>query len=78
VNNSTFGTLSNSPAFVNNTGGPVTRLRFRVIDISTFPAPVRRRGSEGRGTSVAVVVPGIGDSTNVPQHGRAPRRRRAQ
>jgi hypothetical protein len=38
-NNSTFGTLSIRRRFVNNTGGSVTRLRFRVIDVSTFPAP---------------------------------------
>jgi hypothetical protein len=35
----TFGTLSLRRRFVNNTGGSVTRLRFRVIDLTTFPAP---------------------------------------
>ncbi|MFN2529825.1 MAG: proprotein convertase P-domain-containing protein [Pyrinomonadaceae bacterium] len=39
ANNSTFGTLSIRRTFTNNTGGSVTRLRFRVIDITTFPAP---------------------------------------
>ncbi len=38
-NNSTFGTLDLRRTFVNNTGGDVTRLRFRVIDLTTFPAP---------------------------------------
>lgn len=38
-NNSTFGTLSIRRTFTNNTGGNITRLRFRVIDLSTFPAP---------------------------------------
>ncbi|MCA1594797.1 MAG: lamin tail domain-containing protein, partial [Acidobacteria bacterium] len=38
-NNSTFGTLSFRRTVTNSTGGPVTRLRFRVVDITTFPAP---------------------------------------
>jgi hypothetical protein len=37
-NNSTFGTLDIRRTFTNNTGGAVTRLRFRVIDLDTFPA----------------------------------------
>lgn len=36
---STFGTLSIRRRITNNTGANVTRLRFRVIDISTVPAP---------------------------------------
>ncbi len=38
ANNSTFGTLDIRRTFTNNTGGSVTRLRFRVIDLDTFPA----------------------------------------
>jgi len=38
-NNSTFGTLSLRRTLTNNTGGNVTRLRFRIIDITSFPAP---------------------------------------
>ena len=38
-NNSTFGTLDIRRTVTNNTGGNVTRLRFRVVDITTFPAP---------------------------------------
>jgi len=38
-NNSAFGTLDIRRTITNNTGGNVTRLRFRVIDITTFPAP---------------------------------------
>lgn len=38
-NNSTFGTLDIRRTFTNNTGANVTRLRFRVIDVTTFPAP---------------------------------------
>jgi hypothetical protein len=39
-NNSTFGTLDIRRRFTNNTGSPITRLRFRVIDMSIFPVPV--------------------------------------
>jgi hypothetical protein len=38
-NNSTFGTLDIRRTIINNTGGNVTRLRFRVVDITTFFAP---------------------------------------
>jgi hypothetical protein len=38
-NNSTFGTLTIRNRVVNNTGGPITRLRFRVVSLTTFPAP---------------------------------------
>jgi len=36
--NSTAGTLTIRRRLVNTTGAPVTRLRFRVIDLDTFPA----------------------------------------
>jgi hypothetical protein len=60
-NNSTFGTLSIRRRFVNNTGASVTRLRFRVIDQTTFPAPSGFADLRTR-TSVAVVVGGITDA----------------
>jgi hypothetical protein len=60
LNNSTFGTLSIRRRFVNNTGGNVTRLRFRVIDLDTFPAASGFADLRPR-TSVAVVVAGIND-----------------
>lgn len=34
------GTLSIRRRFTNNTGASVTRLRFRIVDITTFPAPL--------------------------------------
>jgi hypothetical protein len=34
-----FGALEIRRTVVNNTGGDVTRLRFRVVDLTTFPAP---------------------------------------
>jgi hypothetical protein len=60
-NNSTFGTLSIRRRFVNNTGAAVTRLRFRIIDMTTFPAPSGIADLRHR-TSSAVVVAGINDS----------------
>jgi hypothetical protein len=55
ANNSTFGTLDIRRTIVNNTGGNVTRLRFRVIDLTTFPAPSGFADLRPR-TSTAVVV----------------------
>jgi hypothetical protein len=54
-NNSTFGTLDIRYTFTNNTGGNVTRLRFRIIDLTTFPAPSGIADLRPR-TSTAVVV----------------------
>ena len=61
ANNSTFGTLSIRRRIVNNTGGNVTRLRFRIVDQTTFPAPSGFADLRAR-SSVAVVVAGINDS----------------
>jgi hypothetical protein len=38
-NRSSLGTLSIRRRFVNQTSGPITRLRFRVMDTTTFPQP---------------------------------------
>ncbi|HZN00168.1 MAG TPA: hypothetical protein VFB70_12280 [Pyrinomonadaceae bacterium] len=54
-NNSTFGTLDVRRTVVNNTGGNVTRLRFRIVDLTTFPAPSGIADLRPR-TSNAVVV----------------------
>ena len=54
-NNSTFGTLDVRRTIVNNTGGNVTRLRFRIVDLTTFPAPSGIADLRPR-TSTAVVV----------------------
>ena len=53
--NSTFGTLDIRRTITNNTGGNVTRLRFRVADLTTFPAPSGIADLRPR-TSTAVVV----------------------
>lgn len=58
--NSTFGTLSIRRRWVNNTGANVTLLRFRIIDLDTFPAPPGVADLRPR-TSGAVVVTGIND-----------------
>jgi hypothetical protein len=65
ANNSTFGTLSIRRTFTNNSGGNITRLRFRIVDLTTFPAPsgfadLRPRSSG----NVGVVLTG-GGITNV-------------
>jgi len=61
ANNSTFGTLDIRRRVVNNTGGAVTRLRFRVVDLTTFPAPSGIADLRPR-TSTLVVVSGINDA----------------
>ena len=60
ANNSTFGTLDIRRRVVNATGFPVTRLRFRIVDISTFPAPSGIADLRQR-TSTNMVVNGIND-----------------
>jgi hypothetical protein len=54
-NNSTFGTVDIRRTFTNQTGGNVTRLRFRIVDQTTFPAPSGTADLRHR-TSSAVVV----------------------
>ncbi|HEU4710599.1 MAG TPA: lamin tail domain-containing protein [Pyrinomonadaceae bacterium] len=60
ANNSTFGTIDIRRRVVNNTGGPVTRLRFRIIDVNSFPAPSGFADLRSR-TSTSVVVSGVND-----------------
>ncbi|HWS85982.1 MAG TPA: hypothetical protein VN282_03240 [Pyrinomonadaceae bacterium] len=55
ANNSTFGTIDIRRSVTNFTGGNVTRLRWRVIDLTTFPAPSGIADLRPR-TSTAVVV----------------------
>ena len=38
ANNSTFGTMSIRRTLTNNTGTNITQLRFRIVDITTYPA----------------------------------------
>ena len=69
ANNSTFGTLDLRRTFVNNSGSPITRLRFRIVDVTTFPSisgvsDLRPRTS----TDVVVTVdrPPCGSGTSNP------------
>ena len=55
------GTLSIRRRFVNNTGVPVTRLRFRIVDISSFPVPGGIADLRAL-TSGDVVVSGVTDA----------------
>ena len=61
ANNSTYGTLDIRRRIQNNTGAPVTRLRFRVIDINTLPSPPGFADLRSR-TSGPVVVSGVSDA----------------
>ncbi|HEX8852970.1 MAG TPA: hypothetical protein VF754_05760, partial [Pyrinomonadaceae bacterium] len=65
ANNSTFGTLEIRRRYVNGTGAPVTRLRFRIIDITTFPVPSGFADMRAR-TSTPVVVSGVNDPLTCP------------
>jgi len=58
--NSTFGTISLRRRFTNNTGLPVIRLRFRIVDQTTFPAVSGVADLRNR-TSSAVVIATIND-----------------
>ena len=39
VPNGDFGTLTIRRTFTNNTGGTLSRLRFRIVEVTTFPSP---------------------------------------
>lgn len=45
MTNYTFGTLSIRRRFTNTTGAPITRLRFRITDITTFPEAINSNGT---------------------------------
>jgi hypothetical protein len=55
ANNATFGTLSIRIRVTNNTGANVTRLRFRLIDQTTFPVPSGYADLRARTSSLEVV-----------------------
>lgn len=60
-NTSSNGTLEIRRRVVNNTGAAVSRLRFRVIDITTFPAPSGFADLRPI-TSTATLVSGVNDA----------------
>jgi hypothetical protein len=55
-NNATFGTYEFRRTITNNTGGNVTRLRLRVADVRTFPAPTGTADMRVRTSSAADVT----------------------
>ncbi|MDQ3918926.1 MAG: lamin tail domain-containing protein [Acidobacteriota bacterium] len=62
-----LGTITIRRRYTNNTGGSVTRLRFRVVDITAGPAPsgtADLRAITSQSTTVAV-TPGCGASSSV-------------
>lgn len=62
ANNSTYGTLDIRRKFTNNMGVDITRLRFRIVDIGTFPAPTGVADLRVR-SSTDTVVPLAGGGT---------------
>ncbi len=60
--NKTFGTMSVRRRFVNNTGAPVTRLRFRIVDFSSFLVPSTAIADLRALTSMTITVNGINDA----------------
>ncbi|MDT7602958.1 MAG: hypothetical protein QOF61_955 [Acidobacteriota bacterium] len=65
ANNSTFGTLDTRRRFTNHTGSNVTRLRFRIVDITTFPSSPGIADLRAR-TSGDVIVSGVNDPGTCP------------
>ncbi|MDT5261740.1 MAG: hypothetical protein QOC61_744 [Acidobacteriota bacterium] len=55
ANNSTFGTMSIRRTVTNNTGASVTRLRFRIVDITTFPTSAGVADLRARSSSAGVI-----------------------
>ncbi len=55
ANNSTFGTMSIRIRVTNNTTQNVTRLRFRIIDLTTTPAPAGFADLRARSSSTELV-----------------------
>ena len=56
LNNSTFGTLDIRRTVINGTGEEVTRLRWRIIDITTHPTPAGIADLRARSSSPIVVT----------------------
>ena len=55
ANNSSAGTLAIRRKFTNNTGADVTRLRFRIVDLTTAPAAPGAADLRARTSATAVV-----------------------
>jgi uncharacterized repeat protein (TIGR01451 family) len=63
--NSTYGTMDFRRTFTNNTGGSVTRLRFRIVDMTTSPAAAGSADLRARSSSAIVVGPSTVQGTTL-------------
>lgn len=68
ANNSTFGTLLVRRTVTNNTGVAITRLRFRVVDVTIFPVPAEIADLRPRTSSGPVVVAITGPNPACPSN----------
>jgi hypothetical protein len=59
--NKALGTLSIRRRFTNNTGTAITRLRFRIVDMTTFPRMTSAVADMRALTSTSVAVSGVND-----------------
>jgi endonuclease G, mitochondrial len=66
ANNSTFGTMSIRRTLTNNTGSNITRLRFRLADVTTYPTSGSFADLRAR-TSGSVVVTVTGGASKTVQ-----------
>jgi hypothetical protein len=70
--NATFGTLSIRRRVTNQTGGNVTRLRFRIVEITTFPSPSGGVADLRALTSVDEVGVSVNDAATCAASGAGP------
>lgn len=65
VTNGTFGTMTVRRTYTNNTGAPVTRLRFRIVEVTTLPVPPGSGLADLRAlnSSTEVIVVGVTPTT---------------
>jgi hypothetical protein len=71
VTNGAQGTISIRRRFINNTGGAITRLRFRIYDISTRPVPTGTADLRAL-SSLAVTVGPVNDTATCAAAGTTP------
>lgn len=65
ANNSTFGTVDIRRHLINKTGAPINRLRVRIIDLTTFPAPAGTADLRARTSNTILVALSGGGSATV-------------
>ncbi|MCA1635798.1 MAG: hypothetical protein LC802_19445, partial [Acidobacteria bacterium] len=67
--NKTFGTMSIRRRFTNNTGAPITRLRFRIVEVTTFPRPNGATADVRALSSTSVSVSPVNDPATCAANG---------